>query len=193
MIDYGALFEFGEDFSCHHAFRAGPKDGAIDDPWALCRGDFRPRTAIEFFHSEGRDVYDVIWTGFVAVVLVSRRFRDVLERAEFTGWTPYPVKVFDEVGEEIRGYCGLAFTGRSGPVDYSRSQKVWRKPRYKGGPKYQEYVGLFFKEDRWDGTDLFLPENTAHKIITEKVKNALSKLDIPNVGFERLTEFTDSV
>jgi len=42
--------------------------------------------------------------------------------------------------------------------------------------------------DTWDGSDLFLPEGTGYKFVTEEIKTALEKAKIRNIWFERITE-----
>ncbi len=193
-VDYGKLYRFSEEFALRgRGFRASAESGAIEDPHALLRGEWRPRTAIRFHHQAGKRVCDVIWTGFVAVVLVSRRFRDVLRREGFTGWSTYPVKVYDHEDNELSGYTGLAVTGRAGAVDHSRSKKVWRR-RIKGGPRLQRYVGMFIENDEWDGSDLFQMAGRSTKLVTERVKEALqAELKIPNTEFDQLSTFEHDI
>jgi hypothetical protein len=97
--------------------------------------------------------------------------------------------VYDAEGKQLRGYAGLAITGRAGTIDSSRSKKVWRGPHFEGGPKWQNYLGMYFTNDQWDGSDFSLPGDTGWMIVTERVMEALkAELFIPNVEFQRLTE-----
>ena len=119
-------------------------------------------------------------------VLISGHVIGALRQGSFTGWTTYPVELYDKKGVRIPDYHGLAVTGRCGPIDRSRSRKVRRRPFVPGAVPPDFWVGLFFKDDRWDGADIFLSEGTGYIIVAERLKNALESLRIPNIKFERL-------
>ena len=141
----------------------------------------------------GKRVCDVIWTTLLPIVLVSKRFRDVLRREAFTGWSAYPVKVYDHEDDELRGYTGLAVTGRAGAVDYTRNEKVWHTFT-KGGPRFRCRVGLFIDNDEWDGSDFFQLEGRSNIVVTQRVKDALvAELKIPNVKFDPLSSYAHDV
>ena len=189
--DYDKLYRFGENFALWAgAFRAGPID-EVESEYALFKGELRPRRAVRFGWRQGRRVRDIIWTTLPPLVLISKRFRDVLERAGLTGWSTYPVKVYDQEGRQVRGFFGLAVTGLAGAVDNSRSKRVWRGPWVEGGPKSQNYLGMFFKDDEWDGTDIFRPQKSSWIIVTERFKKALEEadLDVRNVKFDKLSTY----
>lgn len=194
-INYEKLYYFTENFSLSgRGFRVDPSESfRVDEVDTLVQGQWHPKRAIEFVHQGGKRLCDVIWTGFPPMVLISKAFRDVLKRESFTAWSTYPVKVYDKDGKQLRGYAGLAFLGRAGAVDFSRSTKVWRGPRYDGGPKWQNYFGLAFKDDKWDGSDFFMSEDRSSTYVTDGVKRALQELKIPNVEFERLSEYEEQV
>lgn len=191
--DYDKLYWFHENFGPFaRGLRVNPQEGSIADPVGLLRGEVRPAKAIPFYHDRGKRVCDVIWTGFFAV-LISKCFRDLLRTEGFTGWSTYPVAVHDHEGKRLRNYFGLAVTGRAGPIDDSRSKKVWRGPHFEGGPKFQQYAGMYFKNDEWDSSDLFVPKQSAFIIISDRVMNALKSLKIPNVQFDCLSTFERDV
>ena len=186
-MDYDQSYSFSEDYSLRGGgLRVGPID-EIEDDVAVLRGEFKPKRPLRFGRRQGKRVCDVIWTTLVIPVLVSKRFCTVLEREGFTGWSTYLVAVYDGEGRRLRGYKGLSITGRAGPVDDSRSKKVWRPPYVEGGPRIRRQVGLFFKNDQWDGSDIFLPEGSCWVIVTKQVKDALQGLNIPNVEFRPLS------
>lgn len=186
---YDRLYDLREEFECDGAFRGAPEDGVIADPFALLGNVEKPTRPIRFdYHcSGGESVCDVIWTGFVAVVLLSDPLVDVLRGEAFSGWTTYPAEVYDKRSKKLPKYHGLAVTGRAGPIDNTRSERVWRGPYFPGGPKVEQYVGLYFQYDRWDGSDIFLPEGSGWIVVTERVKDVLDSLDIPNIKLVRLT------
>jgi len=59
------------------------------------------------------------------------------------------------------------------------------------GPKgsaREVFVGVFFDEASWDGSDIFMPENYSYTIVTGPVRGALSRANISNAYFDRLTD-----
>jgi len=185
-MDYSRLYSLSEDFGFKRAFRASTEQGVFREPFAVLGNEEKPTRAIRFdFHySGGEIVHDLIWTGWL-LPLVSTRVLSTLRQMNITGWTTYSVELYDKRGKPIPGYHGLAITGRCGAIDRSRSRKV-RHPIMPGTSPADFWQGLFFKDDRWDGSDIFLPEGTGHKFVTQRVKNALESLKIPNIMFERL-------
>lgn len=187
-IDYNKLYEFGEDHSLRgKRFRAAPEDPFAVDEVALSRGEACAGQAIRFDYRMGKCICDVIWTTLLPLTLISKKFRDVLKRESLTGWTTFPAKVYDQVGKEIKGYAGLAVTGRAGPIDNMRSQKFLREPYVEGGPCIPCYRGMYFKDDEWDGSDFCMPQGRTSIIVTQRVKDALKELMIPNVEFRQLS------
>jgi len=186
-MQYDRLYDLGEDFALPDAFRGDPTEGVIEDVFALLGGSEKHSEPIrfEYHYSGGTAVCDVVWTTFGASVLVSDRVVTNLREGHFSGWTTYPVELYDKSRIRIPDYHGLVVTGRSGAIDRSRSEKV-RHPIIPGTKPADFWRGLFFKDDRWDGSDIFLPEGTGYIIVVERVKNALESLSIPNIKFERL-------
>jgi hypothetical protein len=190
-LDYAKLFAMREDFSSRHAFRARPSR-AVGLKMSLLLGVDLPKSAIDFQWDEGSDLHDVIWTTYAGLPLVSESFVDRLDATGFTGWSTYPIILTDRQALPIAGYHGLSITGRAGPIDRERSQLSVRPPRVQRGSPIARRIGLFFRNDEWDGSDFSVPEGSAYKIVTERVVNALKDLDIPNVKFENLVDLERS-
>jgi len=49
------------------------------------------------------------------------------------------------------------------------------------------WMGLYFDEASWDGSDVFRPLGTAHVLVTQRVKDLLEKSKMTNLRFEALT------
>lgn len=113
---------------------------------------------------------DIIWLG-VAELAVSPMFLDTVK--QFTGWSTYPVEVYDGWGSLEPGYAGLAITGRCGRMLHNLS-------RVEGEGKWAEYVGLEFAPETWDGSDMFYPSIGAGAIISKPLHDALRKAKITN-------------
>lgn len=187
---------------CHAAFalrESGASLGARGSPlrvatrelihndFALARGEDRPSVPIEFVRAEGAMLHDLLGTTYASLVLVSARFRAVLEEEGFTGWTTFPVKVVDP-DAQLGGYGGLAVIGRCGAIDDSLSEEILLPPPVAGGRSARALRGLCFPPGSWDGTDVFTAEGRADVIVVERVKEALERAGITNIEFDRLSE-----
>lgn len=107
---------------------------------------------------------------------------------KLTGWSTYPIALYNKAGEICPGYAGLSITGRCGPIDQQGGEVV---PGQKPGKKYVLRIGLYFDASTWDGSDFFCPEgeNTC-KFVTERVKSLFEQNAIEGFTFTPLTEAT---
>jgi hypothetical protein len=104
----------------------------------------------------------------------------------FTGWRTYPVHLYAKDGARIPGYHGLAIHGRCGPLDDSRSVQL--DTIYPGGV-FPKWYGLYFDEETWDGSDLFMTSSEqAWIFVVEAVKRAFEKAKLTNVEFTALDQ-----
>ncbi|RMG23878.1 MAG: hypothetical protein D6732_24330, partial [Methanobacteriota archaeon] len=159
----------------------------IEDEFALVRGEILPEKPIRFRYHSGSKPYDLIGTTYAPLYLVSDCVIHVFEQEGFTGWLTYPVEVYGKKGERLEGYHGFAVSGRCGPIDNTLSRREWR-PAPPGGNPYLAWIGLYFDLSSWDGSDIFVPVSSGYIIVVERVKEALERVGITNVMFDRLTE-----
>jgi hypothetical protein len=155
----------------------------------IFRGDVVPPTPLAFHRKTGWRAHDLLSTGLVSLKLVSDRVIQLFQENAFSGWSTYPVLARGKDGEQLDGYYGLSVTGRCGPIDNSMSEEVWRDSSSPQGNRYQAWLGLYFRENAWDGSDIFSPDRTSFVFVVEKVKNAMEKAKLTNFEFQRLTEF----
>ena len=167
------------------------------NPLAITRGEVASETPIPIrWEMGGESPSDVIWTTSAHPLIVHRRVLDLLEENNLTGWRSYPVEVLDKLGVVYDDYVGVQILGRCGVVDLSRSAVTLK--HYPGG-WFPHLVGHFFDENSWDGSALFMhvPDRhgrvSAHILMTEPVREILSKAQITNVGYQRLTDVSVSV
>ena len=161
------------------------------EPFALTRGDFRPRKPLVFVHHMGGKVpTDIIWTGHVVIHLFADRVVELMRREGFTGWSTYPVEVRGKDGTVFPGYHGMSFPGRCGPIENARSTIVHEQMP---GGVFPFHKGMFFDPDTWDGSDLFMPASYVGVFVTEAVKQAFEKAKVKNVRFSRLDEIMRDV
>lgn len=157
-------------------------------PELLTWGEVTPATPVRFHRDQGTRIKDLIGTTTALLTLVSDRFVAVLREGGFSGWTTYPVGVYNEAGREVPSYHGLAITGRAGPRDNSLTPKELLPPPVPGGRAMPGRRGLLFKYGSWDGSSLFCPEGTAAITVTEEVRAALTAAKLSNLHLQRITE-----
>lgn len=152
----------------------------------ILRGELHFEHPVHVHWSMGRPrPEEVIWVA--DAIVLSSRLINLLNESRLTGWTTYPVEVFDKKGLREDGYAGLTITGRCGPIDNSKSQIVLKKLPAGKFPRRQ---GYFFEPSSWDGSDLFLPstELDYRLFVTAPVRDVFRHAKIKNVHFERLDE-----
>lgn len=135
----------------------------------------------------GRKVpLDIIYTTIAAPIIVADRVVEVLDSAGFTGWQTYPVELFGKDSTSIPGFQGLAVHGRCGPIENHRSNRF---DKLMPGGVFPWWRGLYFEQETWDGSDIFMPSGRASRIfVVEQVKEALEKAHVRGVAFPSLDE-----
>lgn len=165
-------------------FRASPI--AALDYLAILRGEVAPKGVIPFAWISGSDrAGDMVYTDALFPVLLSSRGRMALEGIK--GWTSYPVSLRDSSGHLLRDFQLLVVQGRCGRIDFGKSTAIRQK--YPRGV-FEEYRGIFFDEDSWDHSDVFMPENRVGFIfVSERARMAIETLGSPSPHFESLDQF----
>lgn len=157
------------------------------DAYPILRGQAKPNTPPAFEVAGGDRVVDLVGTGYAGVYLISPAFRDLLTANAFTGWDTVEAILEGDTSNVLTGFRLLTVTGRAGPIEDSRSQRaILRAPS--DGSSQSGWRGLLFDPETWDGSDLFLPLNTAHIIARANVREAIMATRLSNVAFERITE-----
>jgi hypothetical protein len=134
---------------------------------------------------------DVIWTTSAHPLIVHRRIVNLLREEGVTGWRSHPVQVVDKCGEVYKDYEGIGIVGRCDPIDLSRSVVTLRKLP---GGWFPQFLGSYFPEKSWDGSDMFMErpdvkgKTTGMIFVTEKARQVFTKTNVENVSFERFTE-----
>lgn len=155
----------------------------------LIRGDYTDISFPVVFEQEyGNKLQDVLDTGWPSLYLVSDKMKAVLEENEITGWKTFTAKVFDKKEQEIKGYHGLSITGRCGQVDYNKSSEIIEKQLVPDGPVVKYGKGLYVGLDKWDSSDVFVPEKSRWIVVTKRTAEALKKNKLTNVKLKNLAE-----
>jgi hypothetical protein len=154
---------------------------------ALVRGSLSIHEPLIFKAGRGGKATDVLWAYDVFIYFFSESLRRLLSEEGVSGWTTYPVELYDRKGNHLPGYQGIAVTGRECRRDRSRSQIVDKPPPAPGGQGRQVYRGLFFDESQWDGSDMFWVSEVGI-VVTEKLYRLFQRHKIRNVEFTPLSE-----
>ena len=119
-----------------------------------------------------------------ALNLISERVFNMLMENNITGWKGIPAVIYKH--EDLKYYL-LTITGRCGPIDKSKTIVV-DSTTFIPGKTTRMYQGLFFSEDSWDGSDMFVSEYVNYTFITEKVKNLFKKNKVTNIIITNIKE-----
>ncbi len=152
----------------------------------LSRGRLKTMTPIQFDAAQGVEFADFLWTQLVTPVCVSEKVIQLLRDNQITGWSTYPVEVYDQDGNLYSHYHGLAVTGPVCEADYSHSTVVTKPPPTPNGRSYDVYRGLHFEENEWDGSDMFWVGGV--RVVVDRVRTVFEQCKASNVRFTSLTE-----
>ena len=147
-----------------------------------------PLRALRFKQIRKSRDYDLLWSGWSDVLLVSSRLVSVLESEGASGWRTYQVRLASKSRVPWRGYSGLAITGRAGPVQWKRSERVWRPPPVPHGSGHWRLRGLWFDVKTWDGSDLFLLKDGGI-MATDRIVRAMRRAKLKGIEFFRQSEY----
>jgi hypothetical protein len=141
------------------------------DATELLRGQWLPDQPLLAIPSLGSRLGDLVGTGWAGLYLASSTFQAALKR--FSGWKTYAI---DPVGtaERLKGFDGLAITGRFGPID-----EIWEDPAISGR------FGMYVDPETWDGSDVFIAGNRTGIYVIEAVADALAERELTNVVLEQ--------
>jgi hypothetical protein len=165
----------------------------IPKPWSnfdLHRGRFRPSQPLPVRHNVGGPLRDVVITGWAVPVVVSQAFIDALAAAGCTGWSTFPVVVFDKQGDAVRGFHGFQVVGLCGAIDWRRSQPV---PVQLPGGVFPRLRGMYFEDGTWDGSDVFGPAEKGFTFVSERAASALRRSKISNMDLEPIEDVVTDI
>jgi hypothetical protein len=160
--------------------------------WELFKGRLFPKQPLKLGIHSGGQLSHFLWSSFPPMVCISTFVVGLFHYKGVTGWSTYPVEVYGRKGEPLPGYHGFAVTGSECRRDRSRSQII-TKHAVPGGEPFEVYIGLYFHEDDWDGSDIFRVSSFGGTIVTEKVKKILKQAKVTNVRLTPLHEIERDV
>lgn len=121
--------------------------------------------------------------------LISNLLLENLKQSEISGWSTTPVILKGKSGQKISGYAALTVAGKCGDIDERRSScRILPPIPSLGVPERKEWVGWFFDENTWDGSDIFTPGDAAHIFMTRRAKDLFERFKTKNLEFIPLNE-----
>ncbi|TPN89201.1 hypothetical protein [Aquimarina algicola] len=196
MTDYNRIFLIGESHS-NRPFRGVIENYDLAEP-QISRGEKRINIVVPVKHSMGgKKLYDIVWTTNAFPLIVSERVIRIFEKNSVTGWETYDVNVLTKKDELINEkFFGLIITGRCGYRSYANSSIIMDKIGITMEPHVK---GLYFKDNFWDGSDLFMcnpnenGQSNMYRFCTERVAKLLNKEKVKNIAFDKVSDITMSI
>lgn len=188
-LDYSELFRLYDPLANRPLRLTTEEDSdwlSLEQAAALLKGELKLQHPLKLKGYMGGQPTDFLWSSLASLVIISQRVIELLKSHAFTGWSAYPVEVYDRKGEPLLDYSGLAITGRAGKQDRSRSTIITKPAPVPGGKPYQVYKGFYFDERQWDGSDIFLVDS--FKVVTQRVQRAFERAKVSNVRFTTLVD-----
>ena len=155
----------------------------------LAHGKLCMEEPIPFQADTGNQAADILWSQMTLLFCVSGRLVRLLKENGITGWSTYPVQVYDRKGVFLPDYHGFAVTGGMCAQDFDRSVPFEKK--MPSGRLSTYYRGLYFHENQWDGSDLFWL-GVGTPVVVNRVHKLFRKEKIGNIRFTPLPDFVVS-
>ena len=187
-IDLSDTYELSEAY-LRGAFRPrvlGYLEMEPDPLSGYYRGIDRPERPLQLKWVEGARLVDFTGTTAGLPLLVSQRFVDTLRSQKITGWSTHSIELHGKHNEVIGGYYGLVVTGRCGPIQDERARPAL--VRAPAGHMAKSWFGYYVDESSWDGSEIFVPENTSFTFVVGRVKRLLEAAKLTNITLTPVTE-----
>lgn len=148
----------------------------------------KPTVFVQTSGSDKKKPYPII-PSTMGLLLFHNQIIKIFQEKNFTGWDSYPIMIHRKNGEVIEDYHVFINIGICGHYDVSKS-KVIDYTADNGGFILREkrYQGMYFDPKTWDGSDIFMMENTWITIVTEPVMLELKRLKA-NLNMTKLSEY----
>ncbi|PVW13902.1 hypothetical protein [Marixanthomonas spongiae] len=196
MSNYDKIYVIGDALS-NRPFRGVIEKYDLAEP-NISRGEKKLDEVVRVKHSMGGNtLYNFIWTTNAYPMIVSKKVIELFKSNGITGWKTYDVEIYSKKDEFIdQKYYGLIIIGRCGYLDYSKNSIVIDKIGITTEPHSK---GFYFKDDYWDGSDLFMckpnkdGESNMFRFCTQKVADLIKKEKLKNISLEKATDFSMSI
>jgi len=148
---------------------------SVPDPSRALRGDLTSGR-LRGEARQGGPVRDLVGTFDAVLLLISPAFAMALKAFGAKGWGAIPVDI-----PGVDGLSLLVATGRVGPIIHASAD----------APVGDYRFGRFLGIERWDGSDLFVPDNENVILVTDELAahlrlSQLSNLELEPAGIEAI-------
>lgn len=123
-----------------------------------------------FYIKEGKKLFDIVQFNDSMNFAISTKFKMLLEKNKFTGWSSFPIKI-DAVTEQYYAFMNVS---KAGPILNLEALNNYET-------EFTE-----FDVSSWDGSDIFHLKDTLLNVCTEKVKMIIEDADISNIEIKPL-------
>lgn len=180
--DCSNFFLFADDIAAN-VFRAELDLPAVG---GILTGETELPGVVTGHHAMGRRIPGDVIGSTHGLTLLSDRVLQLMSSAGFTGWRSKPCRLKTKRGGNIDGYNLLLVNGRCGALDWGLGEKTeYMTP----AGTTQEFIrGATFELSTWDRSDLFVPAETSHVVVTERVKSCFDDNRISGAWFRSLSE-----
>jgi hypothetical protein len=188
-IDYSKLYNYSSGPSTKYFCASLETD--FDTTLGILRGNTKANENLIARQSSGTLLpSSVIYTGPCSPIIVHESLIQEFDAHGVTGWVAFEIELINKKNEHFNRYFGITITGRCNPIDYSRSEVVYR--RFPGGD-FPYFKGRYFYNDVWDGNDFFMehPDEfgfTGFQYCTNKVKEILDKYKVKSILLKSLDQ-----
>lgn len=192
-VDFNHFYKMSEPFATRplrFTFIGDDVRLRNDEVTKITRGWKKTEKPFKLIAEMGKQITDFFWTDYVGVYCVSLRVIELLEKNQITGWTTYPVELWGKNQERIPDYFGFAVTGKECRRDMTKGRIIQLAPFFPGAKPRAVYLGAYFVESDWDGSDFFWVNNFVNEVVTKRVRDLFVKNHVTNVKLVSLTQVT---
>jgi hypothetical protein len=189
-IDYSLFYQFSDPLATQPLRLSiqGYSDWITSQQsFDLFTGDLIPSKPIKLGGYQGKRITDILWSSMTPIVCVSSHIVELLVTHNISGWSTYPVELFDLNGSRLPEYHGFVITGPECRRDKTRSEVITKPAPTPTGKPFQVYKGVFFEEEDWDGSDFFFVRKGI-RVASHNVKRIFAQAKIINIRMVPLTE-----
>ena len=165
-------------------FQADPHEMIPGRSTKLLLGEWTPESPMAVHWRHGSpDPGGVARGTSLGLYYLSQEVQSRLSSDAITGWSTYPIELYDKHGARVPGYAGMSVLGRCGELDLSRGRLGQPTNR-----KFAKHVGLHFDEASWDKSDIFCPQGSCQVIVRKRVRDLFVRHSIDGIRFVGLSE-----
>ncbi len=168
-------------------------DKAMSDMHNLAIGNYSGiKFPVPFYATSGSVFSDIIRTGSMSLVLISKRVKNLLEENNCKGFTTFEVVLNGSNKIKVNEYYGFSITGKCSYPDWNKSEII-NKKLTSSGPLVQHYKGFYVNLNSLTDLDFYSVESTFFRLISKKVHDIFVENQVTNCKMTGLLDFEIAV